>query len=504
MHRMRAVSSVLLLVLSVATAARAEGVVTVTPAEDERAVLHNPDMGWVVYENYPLDPNKGGSSTLLALPDEPFRPVDAVAIMFSWQDVERREGAYDFSRADFAYDYWRKRGKQIQLRMSTESLLWWTRQNPPAGKGVPDYVLDKLPAEKKQTRLCEGIPYVVVDAREPYYLERLEQFLAAVAAHFSEAAGRPVTLVDLRGFGLWGEWHTGYRYATVDDRRAALTGVIDRYAAAFKENYVSLSASYDPDGPKELYAGPTNRFDEAFTQNYERFLRYSAFDHALKVPNVTFRRDGAGGAVHSNERKLIDRAFATLAKGPMFSEFVDGYHASKKGRKGWVEWKIEDALSLHPNYVNLLGWQSADARDFMVERADLIAHGLRTMGYRLVPTKVSFPRVVRAGQAFELKSEWVNRAVGRAMRDYVLRVALVDSAGNPVATADAGATGCQTWVKGRTYPLAQHVTFRNVPPGAYRLAVGMTDPKGRTPIALPLAGGDAGRGYPVGQVDVVP
>jgi hypothetical protein len=283
----RALALLLLLVVT----CRAEDLVTITPAEDENVLLHNPDMGWVLYENYPLDHEKGGSSTLLALPDEPFAPVDAVALMFSWQDVEKREGEYDFAKAGYAYDYWKKRGKEIQLRLSTESLLWWTNRNPPAGKGVPDYVLDKLPADKKQTRVCEGIPYTLVDAREPYYLQRLEKFLAATADHFSRKRGRPVTLVDLRGFGLWGEWHTGYQYPTLDARRAALVGVIDRYAAAFKDNFVALSASYDPDGPRELRAGPTDHFDESFTRTYDEFLRYSAFDHALAVPNVTFRRE---------------------------------------------------------------------------------------------------------------------------------------------------------------------------------------------------------------------
>ncbi len=32
----------------------------------------------------------------------------------------------------------------------------------------------------------------------------------------------------------------------------------------------------------------------------------AAFDHALTKPNVTSRRDGAGRAVHSNERRLND------------------------------------------------------------------------------------------------------------------------------------------------------------------------------------------------------
>jgi hypothetical protein len=369
---------------------------------------------------------------------------------------------------------------------------------------VPDYVLEKLPADKKQTRLCERIPYVLVDAREPYYLRRLEKYLTATAAHFSKVAGRPVTLVDLRGFGLWGEWHTGYQYPTLADRRAALIGVIDRYAAAFRDNSVALSASYDPDSPKALRAGPTDHFDESFTRTYDDFLRYSAFDHALTVPNVTFRRDGAGGAVHSNERKLLDQAFRTLNKGPICCEFVDGYANSKKGRKGWVDWKIDDALGLHPNYVNLLGWQSADARDFMKERPDLIARGLRTMGYRFVPTKIQLPTTLHAGQPFRLTTEWTNRAVGRAMCGYTLRLTLTDAAGKLISTTDAGPTGCDKWIKGQTYPLAHDVTFRDVPPGQYDLRLSLVDPRTNQPIALPLKDGDAEKRYKITPVGIIP
>src|SRR6478672_2973971 len=123
----------------------------VKPKELPDAVLHNPDMGWVLYENYPVDQDPKGSSTLLTLPDEKFDGVDAVAIMFSWADVEKRPDEYDFSKVDFAYDYWAKRGKAIQLRLSSESLLWWASRTPPAGAGVPEYVLAKLPASEKQT-----------------------------------------------------------------------------------------------------------------------------------------------------------------------------------------------------------------------------------------------------------------------------------------------------------------------------------------------------------------
>ena len=105
---------------------------TVRPKEDADAVLHNPGMGWVLYENYPLDQDPHGSSTLLQVPKENFDGVDSVAVMFSWQDVEKRPDEYDFSKVDFAYNYWVHRGKAIQLRLSTETLLWWTNRSPPA------------------------------------------------------------------------------------------------------------------------------------------------------------------------------------------------------------------------------------------------------------------------------------------------------------------------------------------------------------------------------------
>jgi Domain of unknown function (DUF4832)/Beta-galactosidase len=474
----------------------APAVLTARPVEDTTAVLHNPDMGWVLYENYPLDPDPRGSSTLLTLPGESFPDVDAVAIMASWQDVETSEGRYDFSRLDFAYDYWKSRGRAIQLRVSTESLLWWTRAKPPAGTGIPRYVCDRLPAGKVQTRHDSGFPYVVVDAREPYYLERLSRFLAELARHYSGA--RAVTLVDLRGFGLWGEWHSGYRYPTLADRHEALGRIVDVWSAAFPHDHLALSASYDPDSPSELHDGPTDRHDPARTTGYAAFLHFSAFDQALTKPNIGFRRDGVGGAVHSNERRLVDEAFAK-GRGPMMSEFLGGYAdwASKPGR-GAVDRIVGDALSLHPNYVNLLGWAAKDALNFTRERPDLVAHGLRTMGYRLAPLSVRYPAKVASRQAFRLEMEWVNRGVGRALRDYGLRLHMADAKGQTRAACDAGPLETSRWVRDQVVRVVKEVEFRDVPAGEYSLRLTLIDPLTGRAVALPLAGGDRDGGYAIG------
>jgi len=468
---------------ALSSGAEAKRMSEIVPEEDHEAVLSNPDMGWVLYENYPLD-QSAESPTLAALPGENFPEAAAVAIMFSWQDIEHQPDVYDFSKVDFAYDYWRQRGKSIQLRISTETLVWWSSRSPPSGKGIPDYVLASIPAERKQERESDGHHQTYVDAREPFYLERLRKFLEATAAHYS--GKRAVSLVDLRGYGKWGEWHSGYRYATDDDRHAALSTIIDVWSAAFPRNWLALSYSYDPDGPKELFAGSTKKFEPQSTSGYEQFLSYSAFDYALTKRNVTLRRDGAGGAVHSNERRLCEQAYQMRSRGPMVCEFLGGFGTVKKAGPDWVTWMIEDALSLHPNYMNLLGWQGQDALDFIHDRPDLISHGARTMGYRLSLTKAAFPSEIRADTPFELKLEWVNRGVGRAMRDFLLRLSLRDSKGKPASQCDIGPLQTSRWLHGEQQSAAHIARFTAINPGSYQLCVMLIDPSSEQPIRLPL------------------
>jgi len=468
---------------------------TITPVEDGNAVLHNPDMGWVLCENYPLDqrPGPSGSSNITVLPSYNFPGVDCVTLMFAWSDVETSEGVYDFSKVNYAYDYWSSRDKKIQLRMSAESLLWWNDFTPPAGVGVPQYVLDGLPAGDKQVRNAWGHDYTVVDARNSYYLSRLAAFLQAVETNFST---RPVELIDLRGFGLWGEWHSGFLYPTDTARRNALIGIIDTWSAAFPSYYLALSYSHDTDGPTDYYMGGTTEYEPGATYAYDGYLNYSAFDYALTKDNVTYRRDGCGGAVYSNQRRLAYETFDRKDKGPMTSEFCGSYTDYRDGGGWWtLERAIDDALDLHPNYITILGWQTYQAKMFIEERPDLFDYGLINMGYRLVPISVTCPNDIFAGSSFQLEMEWVNRAVGRADRDYKLRVLLKNSRGDVALDYDAGSLPTSDWVKGEQYNVTKDIPLGSTPAGTYDLYIAMIDPDTGLNIELPLANKDSDGSY---------
>ncbi len=124
------------------------------------------------------------------------------------------------------------------------------------------------------------------------------------------------------------------------------------------------------------------------------------------------------------------------------------------------------------------------------------------MGYRLVPTFITYPATLRPGKKFTVRTEWENRGVGRALADYALSLRLVDGRGRTVAACDAGPLGTDEWLRGRRYPAENTTAFDGVPVGAYELRFAVTDPRTGTSIALPLAGPAQDRSHAAGGVTV--
>jgi hypothetical protein len=161
------------------------------------------------------------------------------------------------------------------------------------------------------------------------------------------------------------------------------------------------------------------------------------------------------------------------------SEFLGGYSASKVAGVKWISKMVDDALSVHPNYISLLGWQGGDALAFIREQPDLFARGLREMGYRLVPTQVSHPASITSGETFTIEMTWQNRGVGRAMRDFRLRLVIGDQ------QIDAGTIETSRWIKGQGYPVTKEVKS-DLEEGSYPLHIALIDPSTGKAIALPL------------------
>lgn len=155
--------------------------------------------------------------------------------------------------------------------------------------------------------------------------------------------------------------------------------------------------------------------------------------------------------------------------------------------------------------MNLPGRAGKDALAFTRERPDLVAQGLRTTGYRLVPQNVRYPAEAVAGRPLRLQLEWVNWGVGGALRDYGLRLIAANVKGGKFASCNVETLETSRWVRDDVYRVTRAVTLPESQPGAAELRLALTDPETGKAFALLLARAPrtrqpiGGRRYAIGR-----
>lgn len=356
---------------------------------DNQKVIYNPGMGWVMHtsiEQGYQDHNEF----------EPHPEIQVIALLSSWAKIEVAEGVFDFADLDSAVSKWTLLNKQIHLRISTDPMVY--RES---ALGVPDYVFNtyKVPYQEKE---IYGLKAKFPDYRDPVYLKFLHRFVEQIVSRYH--TNPQIVLMDLRGYGEWGEWHSGYMHDTVENHVLALRKIIQTWDSACDGRIpLALSASYEwrRDQSLQLFA----------PNSYAQYLYFSGFDYALtKSKRVTFRRDGIGGALKYYDYELFQAYFKHHHHQPLTTEFFIAYERQKDtidGVRGYyAEDALEEALSLHPNFMMLM-W---DSGSFFKERPDLIEHGLKRVGYRLLPKSIS---IEIASDNIKIVHQWVNHAVGR-------------------------------------------------------------------------------------------
>lgn len=364
---------------------------------DNQKVILNPGMGWVMHTSI-----EKGYKDHNEFDPHPY--IQVVALLSSWAKIEKEEDVFDFQDLDDAVEKWASLGKQIHLRISTDPMIYRNE-----ALGVPDYVFDKYQVPY-QTKVIYGLNAKFPDYLHPIYLKRVSNFVDQLVSRYH--TNKHVVLMDLRGYGEWGEWHSGYMHGSVEAHVMALRTLIQTWDNACKGRIpLALSGSYEWRREQSLSLFSPN--------SYKQFLFFSGFDYALsKSKNITFRRDGVGGALKYYDYELFQTYFEHHHHHPLTTEFFIAYDRQKESIDGvrgyFAEDALEEALSLHPNYMMLM-WDSAS---FFRERQDLIEHGLKRVGYRLLPTEVM---VDIEDDMIKIEHTWENHGVGRLYETHECR-----------------------------------------------------------------------------------
>jgi len=461
-------------VVPIAHAAEAAGgdrAVAVRP-EDNGAVLDNPGMGWVFhyYDNVPAN---YGSKLAPSDTLDDFPGLTVIYLRIPWSYLEPEEGRFAWSVLDTPAQRWIAKGKQIALRISCSES--WMRYATPAW-------VEKAGAKGYNFRAGKGVvadgPFWEPDYNDPVFLEKLDRFLAALAARYD---GSPeVAFVDVGSFGVWGEGHTFHSSAI---RYPAQTVIrhIDLHLKHFKK---TLLAAND---------------DFTFAQEGQRAIDY-AFQRGL-----TLRDDSILVQAGKNAYFHADLAQHVWPRLPVILE--SEHYGGSRDRGCWQDGGLylKAMEEYHASYVSIHWWP----REFRDANKELIARMSRRLGYRLQLAEARWPAKVKQSGAIQLTTAWRNAGVAPCLPGGYPAITLKDAKGGIAAVlADPGlevrslAVGPpgQAPVKSNAADLL--LPFQ-LTPGTYQVFISVGTCTGTPRIALPLDGGDSQRRYAIGKLDVV-
>lgn len=478
-------AALIALVFTAGSMAQEPATVAVEPA-DSGAALINPDMGWTMHF-YSNIPTNYGSKLAPGDSLADFPGCSTVYLRVPWSMLQPREGEYDWSLFDTPAQRWIARGGKVAMRVTcTESWMRWATPQwvHDAGAKGTEFEYAKGPRE--------GGPLWEPDYLDPIFLDKLDRFLAAMAARYDSNPN--VAFIDIGSFGMWGEGHTGFSSRLNPQQTAEVVRRhVDLHRKHFKHAQLAISddvAWHDSKGPHQ----PNT-------------------DYAL-AHGVTLRDDSI---MVQPPPKSWYHAEMAQAFWPLMPVIIEHEHyGSSKARNAWSgDRLLQSVEEYHAAYMSIHWWPDV----FLQENREAIDRINRRLGYRLQLRRISWPKAVALGEAFDVSMIWANAGVAPCYPGGYAAITLKDDQGGIVSvnveeSFDMRQLEVGPPEKAPTREIKSSVTVghRTVDPrgtfsgpfapGEYDVFISVARRDGTPVIALPLADDDGQRRYKLGRITV--
>jgi hypothetical protein len=415
-----------------------------------------------------------------------------VLLDWPWSKVEPREGEFDWREFDAIVNYWSARGKLFFVRFWVTDDPGWNGK--PGGVPCPDWLW------QKGVRYREYTGNGGVKRREPDYADRSfkEVYLPALRnllKVFATRYDRPqssIALLQVMGYGHWADWATWYshyQFPSLEVKHTTLAAIMDTYISIFQHMQLVEMAAADWDA-KDIKTMQDHLYSKALDV---------ALAHHFGLVWTGFI-DGLTGW----DRDIKDRYWQDV---PIIAEGNWCYEDMKSQKvHGTPDENLNLVLDWHANYAHFY----TDAIAYKLEVSQdqkFLERGLRIggLGYRFVPTSLSWPGELPAGNRMVVRQTWVNRNVGRLYLQHPLKLYLTDPQGTEKFSEVDSSFDERGWVADEPHTLMSvfHLP-KDLPAGSYDVRVALVDGKGKPRIALGIEGRDAEGRYKIGQIRVLP
>ena len=452
--------------------------------DDSGEALVNPGMGWTLHfysnfiENY-------GSKLAPSDTLDDWPGLSVIYLRVPWSYLEPKEGEFNWSLFDTPAQRWIAKGKRIAIRVSCSES--WLRYATP--KWVQDAGARGIEFEFGKGPKVGG-PLWDPDYLDPVFLQKLENFLAAMARRYD---GNPnVAFIDIGSFGMWGEGHTGFSSRLNEEQ--TLTVV---------KRHVDLHVKYFP---RTLLCISD---DVAGASKPGR--HFPAMDYAL-AKGVTMRDDSILVQSPPNSWYHAEMAQEFWPRLPVILEHE--HYGSSKKRGAWSgDLLLKSVEDYHASYMSIHSWP----REELAENREAITRINRRLGYRFQLKEIRWPDEVALGQSFTVETAWANAGVAPCYASVFWSLTLKDEKGGTVSVHVDEAFDLKQLKVGPlgaapsenravrfvvALPLLDPRGTHAPPtkPGTYDVFVSVGQRDGTPQIALPLSGHDGQRRYKLGAI----
>jgi hypothetical protein len=454
------IGSVLVLLATVMSSAVGQTVV-VRPAETQD-ILVNPGMGVQTFQRYTGDPlNTGvawseeGPTHSIEAASEPVRfPQSTVAYCrWHWATLEPVQGTVHWEIIDLALAEARRHGQRLAIR-----LMPYDPKHP-----LPAWY-QKSGARRANSESSKDGGIWNPDFSDPLYFKYWSALVTEAARRYD---GHPdLDSVDISTVGFWGEGWSDYMPEFTVQKK-----LIDVYLKAFRKTPLSMNF----DEPEALAYGTAQgagwRFDCLGDMRKPWSAMLDSYPEQIATTHI--------GDVWRTSPVSMETC------GVPESWFRDGWD---------VHYILAEALRWHVSTINLKS--SAIPESWQKEFDEF----QRKMGYRFALRRAEWREQIRAGDALQLKTWWVNEGVAPIYRPFVLAFRLSSPHASIVLRTEAD---LRKWLPGDAVFEDPIFAPSELSTGEYNLAVAILDPVTLEPgVRLAIEGRGADNWYDLGKIRV--
>jgi len=465
---------------------------TVVPVEIDDPLV-NPYSGWGIWVG-PRDwefKNYSVADNTTAYPDD--APLfNWVMLDWNWSDIEPVEGRFTWDGFDTVFKYWAARKKQFVVRVWVTDDAGWN--GDPGTNPIPDWLWAKglrYHEYKGNGSVTKREPDYADPSYEKVFFPALQKLLSSFGERYDKR-DTPIIFLQVMGYGHWADWATWYskyKFPNRQFKHDVLAKLMGIYIDKFKNFQLFEMAAGDWD-----------------QQGVEKTLQDRLYTKALDVAlahNFGLIWTGFIDGLAGWDRDLMQAYWKT---NPIIAEDNWDYLEIKEQRThGTLDENLDLMLDYHATLAHYYVRSKTYARAMKEDRANF-ERGLKNggLGYRLLPTSLSWRTELPAGNLMSFKQTWVNRNVGRLCVQHPLRLYLTDAQGVEKFSEVDTSFDERTWVRGESYPFVSvfHLP-KDLPAGDYDVRIALVGNDGKPRIRLGIEGLDTSGRYKVGMIHIL-